>query len=79
MTASILSQLKPGLRLYDRSLKRERLVRNVDPRGSIIFLEFHNPATGGSERLRVNTDWPATEKITLRRRLLASCHPPMTA
>lgn len=51
MTASILSQLKPGLRLYDRSLKRERLVRNVDLRGSIIFLEFHNPTTGGSERL----------------------------
>ncbi len=51
MTASILSQLAPGIRLFDRSLRRERVVRNVEPRGTIVFLEFHNLATGGIERI----------------------------
>ncbi len=46
----LLSQLRAGIRLYDRRTGRERLVQAVESRGQIVFLSFKHPQTGAVDR-----------------------------
>jgi superfamily II DNA or RNA helicase len=47
---SLLSEIKPGVRLYDRFLNRERLVHEVEHHASVIFIHFKEPHTGSTDR-----------------------------
>ncbi|GAB4446274.1 MAG: helicase-related protein [Anaerolineae bacterium] len=47
---SQLDELRPGARLYDRRLGRERQLYQVEPHGPVVFLSFLNPRTGSVER-----------------------------
>lgn len=47
---SLLSTIKPGVRLYDRFLNQERLVHEVEIHPSVVFLHFKDPHTGNTNR-----------------------------
>jgi hypothetical protein len=47
---TLLSTLKPGVRLYDRRTGRERLVQAVETYGQVVFLSFKHPQTGAVDR-----------------------------
>jgi len=47
---SLLSQVQPGVRLYDRRTGRERLVQAIESRGQVVFLSFKHPQTGAIDR-----------------------------
>lgn len=46
----LLSQLQPGVRIYDRRAARERLVQAIEPHGQVVFLSFKHPQTGTIDR-----------------------------
>jgi len=45
-----ITELDPGVRLYDRRLGRERQLHQVEIYGSIAFLSFLDPQTGTIDR-----------------------------
>lgn len=45
-----LSQLQPGMWLYDRRTGRERLIQAVESYGRVVFLSFRHPQTGAVDR-----------------------------
>jgi hypothetical protein len=45
-----LSQIKPNTRLYDRQRAKERLVQNIEPQASVVFLTLRDAKTGDVER-----------------------------
>ena len=47
---SLLSDLRPGVRLYDRRTGHERLVQAVERHGQVVFLSFKHPQTGTVDR-----------------------------
>jgi superfamily II DNA or RNA helicase len=47
---SLLAEVQPGVRLYDRRTGRERLIHAVEARGQVVFLSFRNPQTGAIDR-----------------------------
>lgn len=47
---SLLSAIKPGVRLYDRFLNQERLVHEVEIHPSVVFIHFKEPHTGNTNR-----------------------------
>jgi hypothetical protein len=47
---TLLSTLKPGVRLYDRRSGLERPVQAVETYGQVVFLSFKHPQTGAVDR-----------------------------
>jgi len=47
---SLPTRLRPGIRLYDRRLGRERHLHHIEVYGSIVFLSFLDPQTGRVDR-----------------------------
>lgn len=52
-----ISNIRAGVRLYDRRSGNERLVHDVETYGQVVFLSFKNPQTGTIER----QPYPITE------------------
>ena len=53
---SLLSDLQPGVCLYDRRTGRERIVQAVEAYGQVVFLSFKHPETGALDRQPFSAD-----------------------